>query len=280
MMRKFAASELRGLYRPDKNSSGEDNGQVVIIGGSSLFHGAPFFAVQSASRVVDMVFFSSPEKSLRDVAANLKSRLFNFIWVPFGEVEDYIKKSDAVLIGPGFMRAHNEKANTGPSNASDKAYNVSRKITQELLDKFPNKKWVVDGGSLQVMEPEWIPKGAIVTPNKKEYKILFGDLNPDEASKKYDCIIVLKGPVTYVYSSNERFEVHGGNPGMTKGGTGDAMAGLTVGLLAKNEPMLAATSAAYVTKAAGDALYKKQGVYYNADDLANIIPETLYKLTA
>jgi len=277
-MKRFETSELKKLYRPDKNSSGEDNGQVVVVGGSSLFHGPPLFAIKAASRVVDMVFFTSPHKPLRDVAANLKARIGSFIWIPFEEVEDYIKKADAVLIGPGFMRAHSEKANSKPNNLSDKAYEFSRTITKKLLLGYPHKKWVIDAGSLQVMDPAWIPNGAILTPNKKEYKMLFGDLSPEEAAKKYKCILVLKGPITYVYSLIESIEVQGGNAGMTKGGTGDVMAGLTVALLAKNEPILAATVAANVAKAAGDALYRKQGVYYNADDLAEEIPKTLYKL--
>ena len=65
---------------------------------------------------------------------------------------------------------------------------------------------------------------------------------------------------------------------MTKGGTGDVLAGLTVALLAKNKPFLAASSASFIEKSAGDELYKKVGVGYNADDLANKIPETLHSL--
>jgi NAD(P)H-hydrate epimerase len=196
--------------------------------------------------------------------------------VPWEEVEDYIEKSDAVLIGPGFMRARSEAANH--SEACDEECEKTMNITKRLLNKFPDKKWVIDAGSLQVMEPSWIPKEAIVTPNKKEYKMLFGSVVPQEAARKHECIIVLKGPVTYVYSPDKSLEIHGGNPGMTKGGTGDVMAGLTVGLLAKNPPLLAASAAAYITKAAGDSLYKIQGVYYNADDLAEEIPKTLFRL--
>jgi len=277
-MKKFAVDTLRLLYRPRRDSSGEDNGQVAVIGGSRLFHGAPFFAIQAASRVVDMVFFASPEKTLGDVVANLKSRLFSFIWVPWVEVEDYIKKSDALLIGPGFMRARSEKANSKPDNQSDAAFKLSRKITKKLLSKYPNKKWVIDAGGLQVMEPAWIPPKAILTPNRKEYKMLFGDLNPYHVSKKYDCILVLKGPISCVYSKSECVEVHGGNPGMTKGGTGDVMAGLTVALLAKNEPFLAASAAAFITKAAAEALCQRQGFYYNADDLAEEVPKVFHKL--
>jgi len=275
-MKVFAASELKKLYKPDDNSSGEDNGQVTIIGGSSLFHGSPLFALKAASRVVDMVFFASPFAPMRDVAAYIKSEISSFIWVPWEEVEDYIAKSDAVLIGPGLMRARTEIANQ--SALCDEECRETKEITERLLREFPAKKWVIDAGSLQTMEAGWIPESAIVTPNKKEYKILFGDMSPKEAASKYNCIIVLKGPTTFVYSDSEEIEVRGGNAGMTKGGTGDTMAGLTVALLAKNEQLLAATAGAYVVKAAGDELYAKQGIYYSADDLAEQIPHTLFKL--
>lgn len=275
-MRRFSASSIKKIYYPRKNSNGEDNGQITIIGGSSLFHGPPIFAIRTASRIVDMVFFACPQRVLRDVAANLKSQVGSFIWIPWGEVEDYVKKSDAVLLGPGLMRAHSEKTNN--NGTIDGAYKFSRIVTKALLLKFPDKKWVIDAGSLQVMDPEWIPENAILTPNRKEYKMLFGNKNPEVVAKKHKCILVLKGPITYVYSGKGNLEVHGGNAGMTKGGTGDTMAGLTVALLAKNEPFLAATVGSYVVKAAGDALYKRVGVYFNADDLANEVPTTLYRL--
>lgn len=276
-MKKFAAQDLKNIYRPHKKSSGEDNGQITIIGGSKLFHGPPFLAIRAASRIVDMVFFASPEEPLRDVAANLKSSIQSFIWVPFDEVEDYIKKSDAVLIGPGFMRASTEKNNHHEERDGD--YALSREVTKNLLDKFPDKKWVIDAGSLQTMEPEWIPKNAILTPNRKEYAILFGNAAPIEVSKQYNCAIILKGPITHVYVNGASFEVHGGNPGMTKGGTGDTMAGLTVAIYAKNDTSLSAGASSYIIKMAGDELYKKKGPYYNADDLSEAVPEVFFKLT-
>ena len=76
-MKTFAVDDLKKLWRPREDSDGEDNGQVTIIGGSSLFHGAPMLAVKGASRLVDMVFFASPERDLEKVA-----KLNSFVWVP------------------------------------------------------------------------------------------------------------------------------------------------------------------------------------------------------
>lgn len=280
----FDKSVLKKLFKPHTNSNGEDNGQVTVIGGSHLFHGAPLFSLTVASRIVDMVFFASPEKSVGQVATKLKSKLLSFIWVPWDEVEEYVAKSDAILIGPGFLRFHSEKIpHKDRHTVCDKECQKTTNITKSLLTKFPNKKWVIDAGSLQTMDADWIPQNAVLTPNKKEFEILFKKefsvKTALDMSKKYKCVIVVKGPITFVFGDNKVVEIKGGNPGLTKGGTGDVQAGLTVALLAKNDPILAACAASYIVKAAADELQKKKGIYFNADDLASKIPEVLNNLT-
>lgn len=269
-MREFKEKELKKLFKPQRESVKGDNGQVTIIGGSELFHGAPLFALKTASRIVDMVFFTSPEPSIGKIAENLKSQLSSFIWVPWEEVGEYIKKSDAILIGPGLMRYHQEGGKT-----FDGAGKKSKEITEELLSQFSDKQWVIDAGSLQVMEAKFIPQNAILTPNKREFRMLFGEIKPEEAARKYQCIIMSKGPEELVYSPQEKISIKGGNPGLTKGGTGDVLAGLALALAAKNPSLLAACAASCLLKKAGDELQLKVGLVYNADDLAEKIPEVL-----
>jgi NAD(P)H-hydrate epimerase len=270
----FNNDDLKQLYVPPEDSSKGQNGQVTIIGGSRLFHGAPLFSLITASRIVDMVFFGSPEPSVGAIAEQIKSKLLSFIWVPWNEVEEYIIKSDAVLIGPGLMRYKGEGQEV-KDKSLDEEGEKTRQITENLLKKFPDKKWVIDAGSLQVMEKEWIPNMAILTPNKKECKMIFGNLDPREAAKKYNCVIVLKGLITKVFSPDSQIEVKGGNPGLTKGGSGDVESGLTVALLAKNDPFLAAASSSYIVKKTADLLFHEVGTNYNSDDLASRVPEVL-----
>lgn len=282
-MIEFSKSDITKLFRPHEKSNGEDNGQVTIIGGSTLFHGAPILALKTASRIVDMVFFASPEKSVGMVVEQIKSKLGSFIWVPWDDVEAYVEKSDAVLIGPGFMRFGSEKTPDHERNfANHDEGKATREITERLLSKFSDKKWVIDAGSLQTMEADWIPKNAIITPNKKEFELLFkSGFSVDAASKmakKFECVIVTKGPESYVTDYTQSIVIKGGNPGMTKGGTGDILAGLTVALLAKNDPILSACSACFIEKTAADELHKKVGTNYNADDLADFIPKYFNEL--
>lgn len=323
VLKKFKEEELKKLYKPREDSTKEDNGKIVIIGGSSLFHGAPISSLKVASRIVDMVFFASPEPSVGRVAEKIKSKLNSFIWVPFDEVEEYIKKSDAVLIGPGLMRYHKKipSSKSQISNKLDETGRKSKEITETLLKKFSEKQWVIDAGSLQVMEAKFIPKNAILTPNRRELEILFRaelgnraqqvfqrkrpsappsaelgirpELDNSESREniasaatsphhllqklalKHNCIIVLKDVDTFVCSPDKCVVIKGGNAGLTKGGTGDVLAGLAVALAAKNPPFLAACTAAYLTKKAAEELYKKVGFAYNADDLAEEVPWVL-----
>jgi NAD(P)H-hydrate repair Nnr-like enzyme with NAD(P)H-hydrate dehydratase domain len=318
----FNPKDLKKLYTPPPNSSGEDNGQVTIIAGSELFHGAPLLTLTVASRIVDMVFLATPAPSVGRVVELIKSKLFSFIWTPWKDVEKYIEKSDAVLIGPGMQRFANEKVKN-KSEKLDGAGRKTRRIVERLLHEYAHKKWVIDAGALQTMDADWIPKGSIITPNKKEFKMLFPNVMPDSdfakarfsypasasntqpgkrqilnqaivpfkgvqddeltkkvevMARKHECIIVLKGPITYVSDGKETIRVKGGNAGLTKGGTGDVLAGLTVALLAKNSPILAATSASYIIKKTADEMFNEVGTYYNADDVSKKIPEVLWKL--
>jgi NAD(P)H-hydrate epimerase len=305
MLKKFEAIDLENLWKAEEDSSGEDNGQVMIIGGSRLFHGAPILAIKAASRLADMVFFGSPEVELEKITA--KAALSSFIWVPWEEIELYIEKSDAVLIGPGFMRFssedlnpksqisnHNQISNSNDSNrVFDNDGTLTKSVTKYLLQKFPEKRWVIDGGSLQVMEEAWIPENSILTPNNKELEILFEITNHKSQipiksqiqnsklqtielkAKEHHCVIVVKGPVGYVTDGETTYEIDGGNAGLTKGGTGDVLAGVTVGLLAKNPALLAAAAASYAVKKTAEKLFETVGHNFNADDVSERVFEVM-----
>lgn len=261
-MKKLVSKEdLKALYQPPPKSHKGQNGKLTIIGGSRLFHGASLWALKVASRLVDMVFYSSvPENN--ELTKTLKAKLYDFICIPRKEIANYVGESDAILIGPGLAREKETKD-----------------LTEKLISQFSQKRWVIDAGSLQMMDKELIPRNSILLPHAREFQRLFGLKATKESAlkmaKKYDCVILLKGPVDYICSPNQVKENHTGNEGMTKGGTGDVLAGLTAAFACKNEPFLAACAAAFVNGLAGDRLKERVGVYYNASDLADEIPTTL-----
>lgn len=273
-METFAAASLSELFKPVTASHKGENGKLTIIGGSSLFHGASLWSLKVASRIVDMVFYGSTKEN-NQLTERLKGDLYDFIAVPREKIDEYIKESSAVLLGPGLPRE--EGREEGEPQTKD--------LTKALLEKFPDKKWVIDAGSLTEMDKEWLTplKGrAILTPHKGEFEKVFG-IAPSEESVaemagKYDCIILLKGEEDIICSKEKCLKVLGGNEGMTKGGTGDVLAGLVAALACKNDLFLAACAASFINKKAGESIYKRVGPYFNASDLCDEIPKVMKEL--
>ena len=164
-MEKFDQDLLKQLYRPQRESHKGQNGRLMIIGGSHLFHGASLFALKVASRIVDMVFYSSTLENNK-LTEELKGKLYDFIAVPREKIEDYISEADCILIGSGLPREE------GREEGEEK----TRELVQRYLSKYPHKKWVLDAGAITEIEPEWLLplKGnVILTPHKKEFERLF-----------------------------------------------------------------------------------------------------------
>lgn len=250
-MEKFDPKTLKYLYRPAKDSHKGQNGKLVVIGGSNLFHSASMWSLEVASRIVDMVFYSSVPVN-EAIVKKQKERFHDGIIVPQGKLNEYIEEADCVLIGPGMLRSE-----------------LTRDQTNSLLKNHSEKKWVVDGGSLQVMDRNLLNKNMIVTPHHKEYELLFGDERPAEMAEKYQCTIVLKGKEDMICDAKQCVINQTGNEGMTKGGTGDVLAGLIAALYCKNDAFLAASCGTYLNGLAGDKLYERVGRFFNASDLVN-----------
>jgi len=258
-------------------------GQITIIGGSELFHGAPIMALRAASRMVGMVYFSSPSQD-RGVVERTKAGLSSFVWIPEDELEGYVSKSEAILIGPGMMRSHTREHGFVCDNEGER----SRKKTIDLLKKFPDKKWVVDGGSLQVVTLGDLPVGAIVTPNRKEFEMLFGEKLEENLedrgeqilrlAKENNLVILAKDETSLVSDGVRLVGIDGGSDGLVKGGVGDVIAGVTVGFLAKDNPVEALSFASYLVKKAGMSLMKERGLMFNADDLVDEVPRVYGEL--
>src|SRR5690348_9729186 len=188
-METVTVADIQNIIIPGTGSHKGQNGRLLVIGGSKLFHAASLWALTVASRIVDLVHYSSvPENNA--IVHEEKKEFRNGIVVPRGELDAYIEEDDCILIGPGMTRD-----------------NETETITNELFKKYPNKQWVIDAGSLQMMDLHLIPKHAILTPHHGEFKSLCertqnAELNDqtktDEErvrmfAKTFHCIVLLKG---------------------------------------------------------------------------------------
>ncbi len=311
-MKVVEATDLHNLYLPPKGSHKGQNGRLLIIGGSHLFHAASLWALKVASRIVDLVHYCSVEEN-NELVKKLKQEFRDGIVVPRKEVESYIEEDDAILIGPGMVRSEvvqshikyikDSKNIADIDQITDEGWQTSL-LTNYLLSKYSYKQWVIDAGALQMLDINLIPSNAVLTPHQKEFALLWErhleltgtkfDREIELAdkvgifAKHHSCIVLVKGEIDIacngveargrICTPGECLEIRGGNAGMTKGGTGDVLAGLIAALTCKNDPFLATSAGAFINKQAGDSLYKKVGPFFNASDLADEIPQVMKNL--
>ncbi len=253
-----AANILGKLYVPQEGSHKGQNGVLTVIGGSKKYHGAPLLAIKAASRFADLVYFHSPEKNNLKLLQFLKAGKCTFIAIERKELESHISSSNCVLIGNGLELT--------PEN---------RRLLNSLLKKHGrHRKFVLDAGALHLLDKKHLNWNVCITPHVIEFYSLFGKHgNPHSVlamARKYNCVILFKHPEGDLISDGKAvFLNSSGNEGMTKGGTGDTLAGLTAALACKNNLFLAARAAAFLNGFTGDLLKKERGASYDADDLAD-----------
>ena len=232
-------------WRPLAYSRKGDNGKILIAAGSRKYHGAAVFSILGARRFSDLVYFMPGEVN--------NKLIFAISGIPECIMVERDPKADALLAGPGLDDADID--------------------IRSLLRSY--RKKVIDGDAFRVLQPK-DAAGAVLTPHEGEFEYFFGvegtEENVKEMAAKYKCTILRKGKVDIISDGQRVVKNRTGNAGMTKGGTGDVLAGLLTALLAKNSNLAAAYHAARVNGYAGDMLYRNFGFSYSASDLAEMLP--------
>ncbi|MFH0836235.1 MAG: NAD(P)H-hydrate dehydratase, partial [Candidatus Micrarchaeota archaeon] len=236
------------------------NGVLTVVGGSNKYHGASILAMKAASRFVDLVYFYSPAKLNYRVLACMKAENPCFMTLQNErELWKSIEKSDCVLVGNGLeLTAKNKK------------------LVNAILRKAVKKKRIVlDAGALHLADKRLFTRNVLVTPHPLEFKALFGvEASAEEAKKqarKWKCTVLLKKRFCFVSDGERLSASETGNEEMTKGGTGDVLAGLCAAFACKNDLFKAAQAAAFLNGFAGDLL-KHERAKFNAEDLAEELP--------
>lgn len=286
-------SFFKRINFPKSFSHKGENGRLLIIGGSLLFHAASLWSAAIASRIVDIVHYSSTKENQK-IFINLKSKFVDGIVIKKENLLEYVEEDDCILLGPGMLRGKVENKFKKELKwerilkIKDEA-SYTYFLTRYLTKNFPQKKFVFDAGSLQMMEKEWLcdlSEKPILTPHQEEFRLMFGiDLakmnfqQKKEIVKKtaqnFNCILLVKAVDDFISDGKETVVIQGGNPGLTKGGTGDVLAGLVAGLNTKNDQLVSAVVASFILKKSAEELAKEKGLWYNATDLVFQIPKTL-----
>jgi ADP-dependent NAD(P)H-hydrate dehydratase / NAD(P)H-hydrate epimerase len=142
----------------------------------------------------------------------------------------------------------------------------TRKALFDLIGQAP-VPMVLDADALNILSenPEWLqhlPENTILTPHPGEFRRLAGETAGSweriqmqrQLAVSLKVIIVLKGAYTSIAMPDGRlFFNSSGNPGMATAGSGDALTGIILGLLAcRMNPEHAAIAGVYLHGLAGD----------------------------
>ncbi|MBI2542096.1 NAD(P)H-hydrate dehydratase [Candidatus Woesearchaeota archaeon] len=283
-MQFITKSQIKIPQRKAASHKGQ-NGQVLAAGGSEDFAGAVTLAGLAALRSgCDTVKIIAPEKVAWAVNAyspdliTAKLKAAHFKPIHFGIVKKLMEKFDVLLIGNGIGLK-----------------NETKEFCEKTI-KSVKKLKVIDADAVKSISMS-DAENSIITPHPKELEYFLlnskidkstinkinNEKNIENKSKILKTItqkfldsndvILLKGKIDIIISKNKIYYVKGGNAGMTKGGTGDVLAGLCAGFLAQSKDLeQSAINASYLNKKIGDILLKKKkGFTYLASDMVEEI---------
>jgi NAD(P)H-hydrate epimerase len=252
-------------------------GSLLVIGGSETYSGAPTLTSMGAYATgVDLVYTAVPETASQTlmsqgpsfIAIKLQGERFQEEHVD--KLEPFLEKVDAVAVGPGLgMHADTVKAFKEVFKRIQK-YRLPIVIDADGLKAFAEKK-------------SKIKSQIIFTPHSREFEILTGKEAcgeflergkiVEEEAKKLGAVILLKGKVDVMSDGRLTRYNWTGNPGMTVGGTGDVLTGITAGFLAQGvSSMESAAAASYINGTAGDWVYREKGYHILPEDMVVKIP--------
>jgi len=257
------------------NSRKGDNGIVLVVGGSYIYHGAPILSSLAALKCgTDLVYTSVPKINVSPTRAISP----NLIVIP---LVDQKLTLGAVRKLVGALPRDLHSATIGMGLAIQERNSLLH-FVKSLLNR--DVRLSLDASALI---PEVLPllanKNVVVTPHAGEFKRLFGESPSDSIvertklveknAKDFGITVLLKGSTDIISDGFTTYLYEKKIPAMTVGGTGDVLSGLVAGLLSRNRnPLESAAAAAFINGLAGESAQNKLGLHITSMDLLDEIP--------
>ncbi|HYH80214.1 MAG TPA: NAD(P)H-hydrate dehydratase [Longimicrobium sp.] len=277
------------LPDPDESGSKEERGRILVVGGERENPGALLLAANAAMRagagkprlatvesIALAVGIAVPEArvfALRETGHGAIAPAAG------GEVVRLSEGMDALVLGPGMIEEESAAA-----------------LTRAVLAALDGPALVLDAGGFPYLaaNPDALLRlegRAVITPHAGEMATILGmekeAVEADalatalRAAEELGAVVALKGPETFIASPDGRaYRYTGGAVGLATSGSGDVLAGIAGGLLARGaEPLHAAAWAVYLHGEAGNALAAARGrIGYLARELPPEIPWLMQQL--
>jgi hydroxyethylthiazole kinase-like uncharacterized protein yjeF len=244
-------------------------GAVVLAGIAALRAGAGKLQIATCRSIAPLVGIAVPEAlslGLDETGDGLIAR------GAAAALDDLLKSTDALLVGPGMSGHHEEQ-----------------QFVLDLIDRS-DASTVIDAGAIDALGflPNALHKlegRAVITPHLGEMSRML-DITPEEIARhpgqvsldtaaSLGAIVALKDARTFIASPDGRlFCYDSGDVGLATSGSGDTLAGVIAGLIARGtEPLHAALWGVFLHGSAGNSLAKRVGrIGYLARELLDEIP--------
>ena len=272
-------TSLRGFPLPPVvDGDKESKGRLLVLAGSRDVPGAALLAAMAGMRagagklkiatgesVATQIGVEMPEAMVIGLSEGKDGSLAD---AALPRIIDLVREADAVVAGPGM-----------------EANGLCAKIANVLLAS--DAKLAIDAALLHELEPvadapDPVP---LLLPHAGELASLLDreeeDVESDpigsglRAADKYKSIVLVKGVVSHVVTPDgDVWTYKGGSAGLGVSGSGDVLAGIVGGLLARGaEPLHALLWSVWLHGEAGARLAKKIGpLGFLARELADEIP--------
>jgi ADP-dependent NAD(P)H-hydrate dehydratase len=278
------------LPQPGQDTDKDSRGRVLVAGGSATSAGGVTLSALAALRAgAGKVRLAVPESLAIPIAVSFpEAGVYPFSESAEGypaaseaarQVAALLASVDAGLIGPGLM---------DEGSAQELAF--------DLLESTIGPHFVIDAmaltglwGAREVLQRHG--DRVIITPHAGEMARLTGipkdEITADplriarDAAGHLHCIVVLKGASTVIAQPGGPLYLHeGGVTGLATSGSGDVLAGVLAGLLARGTaPLAAALWSVYLHAQAGLCLSDRIGpLGFLARELPAEIPALMHSL--
>lgn len=281
-LRELRRHPLPPVTEEDKNSRGkllvvagtrEIAGAASICANAALRAGAGKVSIATVESVAPHVGMAVPEAR---VIAIPETRKGGFAHSSIARLAELAADHDAVVAGPGMSPTRVATSLAAALCAVGRPLALDAALLHGLA---PAAK---DAREAHVMP--------ILLPHSGEMASLIGcsaeEVEADpltcghRAARRYDSIILVKGPESHVVTpSGEAWKYRGGGPGLGVSGSGDTLAGILGGLLARGSaPLEALLWSVWLHGEAGASLARKVGqIGFFAREIAGEVPALLGK---
>lgn len=254
-LRSFEEADLAGIFTRDESGNKGTFGKLLVIAGSREIFGAAYLAATAAGHTgVGMVKVFTEETNRAPLAASFPEALIT-TYREGESAEDQLDAAadwaDAVLIGPGL--------GTGETAEQILRHVIGRGKLPLVMD--------ADALNLMAVHPDWwedLTVPCVITPHVAEMSRIsgtpIGTIKSDPVgeakrfAKRHGVVCVLKDARTVIASPGGTAYLNtAGNSALAKAGSGDVLAGILAGLMArmtKKDPEQSSESLARLSAAA------------------------------